>query len=76
MGLAESALRNVDKRTARREHKPVYSAEIAKYRSTFSEAEHSGYLRGDDDRPLRVFVRKRPLSLRLRPCGVECSVLS
>jgi kinesin family protein 2/24 len=59
MGLAESALRNVDKRTGRRENKSTYVAEISQYRASFSEPAEA--YRDDESRPLRVFVRKRPL---------------
>ena len=62
MGMAESALRNVDKRTARREHKEVYAREVSRFRSNFVEAINDELVSATHgDRALRVFVRKRPI---------------
>ena len=62
MGMAESALRNVDKRTARREHKEVYAREVSRFRSTFVETSNDELVSATHgDRALRVFVRKRPI---------------
>ena len=61
-GAQESVIRNVDKRTARREHRDDFRAAIRRWRS---RPPASSFVDDFDDkregRPIRVFVRKRPI---------------
>eukprot|EP01043_Picozoa_sp_COSAG02_P029979 COSAG02_NODE_1892_length_10483_cov_5.538424_4_plen_995_part_00 len=61
MGAAESVLRNVDKRTSRREHRDVFIGAIRDFRAGFDPRPAEGDPLGDEDRPIRVCVRKRPM---------------
>mmetsp|Transcript_20587 Transcript_20587/g.71211 ORF Transcript_20587/g.71211 Transcript_20587/m.71211 type:complete len:947 (+) Transcript_20587:93-2933(+) len=68
MGNAESAIvRNVDKRTSRREHRAHFEAAVERFRKTpFAapprpEGSGGGGGPGDEDRFVRVCVRKRPI---------------
>ena len=59
MGAAESVVRNVDKRTARREQRDTFIGAIRDFRGTFDARPADAD--GDPDRPIRVYVRKRPM---------------
>lgn len=61
MGAAESVLRNVDKRTSRREHRDAFIGAIRDFRAGFDPRPAEGDPVGDGDRPIRVCVRKRPM---------------
>ncbi|GBG27770.1 Kinesin-related protein 6 [Hondaea fermentalgiana] len=71
-GAAESIIRNVDKRTSRRENRAAFKEGIAQFREmhglataseelTLQGAEVSNVHEGPDDQVVRVFVRKRPI---------------
>ena len=62
MGAAESVVRNVDKRTARREHREKFIDAIHMFADRFDYRARDGALADDaSDRPIRVCVRKRPM---------------
>ena len=62
MGAAESVVRNVDKRTARREHRETFIDAIHTFADRFDYRARDGALADDaSDRPIRVCVRKRPM---------------
>jgi kinesin family protein 2/24 len=61
MGAAESVVRNVDKRTARREHRDAFIGSVREFRRGFDPRPAEGDPQGDAARPIRVCVRKRPM---------------
>eukprot|EP00854_Cymbomonas_tetramitiformis_P021855 gene21855-26308_t len=68
MGGAESVIRNVDKRTARREHRAVFCQAIDEYRANLVDAPEDHAAPDADPRSsangMQVFVRKRPIFQR------------
>ncbi|KAL1503167.1 hypothetical protein AB1Y20_011226 [Prymnesium parvum] len=73
MGNAESQpVRNVDKRTARRDHAAVFQAALSRYRATRPS---DGEKPSPNDERLRVCVRRRPIFPRERDAG-EFDVLT
>lgn len=70
MGAAESnPVRNLDKRTARRQYRAAFSSAVSRYRVD-DEAHHNSSNHGeqptviDDNRPVQCFIRKRPIFQR------------
>eukprot|EP01035_Chromulina_nebulosa_P042115 gene42115-57025_t len=63
MGNAESSnpLKNLDKRTARREYREAFSAAIHSYRENYVNKRLGGEALEWQDGSIQVFVRKRPL---------------
>ena len=63
MGNSESVVRNVDKRSSRREHKPMFQSAIVNYRMlTFAETGQQLEVEREQEAvALSVCVRKRPI---------------
>eukprot|EP00927_Polykrikos_kofoidii_P014284 TRINITY_DN16255_c0_g1_i3.p1 TRINITY_DN16255_c0_g1~~TRINITY_DN16255_c0_g1_i3.p1 ORF type:complete len:953 (-),score=154.29 TRINITY_DN16255_c0_g1_i3:811-3669(-) len=74
MGAGESVVRNVDKRTSRKEHRPVFEAAVVRFRAAPPEAPNQAFS-GHMSRSLRVCIRKRPLFDHEREQG-EFDVIS
>eukprot|EP00966_Prymnesium_polylepis_P108825 2519055-Prymnesium_polylepis.1 len=73
MGNAESQpVRNVDKRTARRDHAPLFAAAVHRYREL---AQPDAAVAAPPEQRLRVCVRRRPMFDRERTAG-EFDVLT
>eukprot|EP00930_Biecheleria_cincta_P045683 TRINITY_DN31488_c0_g1_i1.p1 TRINITY_DN31488_c0_g1~~TRINITY_DN31488_c0_g1_i1.p1 ORF type:complete len:802 (-),score=165.93 TRINITY_DN31488_c0_g1_i1:202-2574(-) len=71
MGNGESAIvRNVDKRTARREHRDVFEACVCRFREApFDAPASSSTATPSAERKLRVCIRKRPIFPHEREAG-------